>query len=119
MQYEKNMGKRMIAYFTAEGEVLPSFVRFAHLIGADTETLALWRRRYPAFERAYRECREILCDRIVYGAMHKRFDPSFSKFLLTARFGWAEKEEDGEDREFALRIRVLEDGEEDKPTVCK
>ena len=59
------------------------------------------------FRAVWEECEEILCDRITDGALHRRLDGSFAKFLLTARFGFAEKAE--EDTEpFGVEILLTE-----------
>jgi len=115
MQYKKEYGEQMLRYFKSEDEDLPSFVRFASSKGADMEDMRRWRKENKSFAAKWQMCEEILCDRIVHGAMHKHFDVSFSKFLLTSRYGWAEKGTEETDEEFSLRIRVLDGGEEDKP----
>ena len=114
MKYKKEYGEQMLRYFKSADEDLPSFVRFAGVKGISMEELRRWKREHPSFASKWQMCEDILCDRIVHGAMHKHFDVSFSKFLLTARFGWAEKPAE-EDTEFSLRIRVLDGGEGDKP----
>ena len=114
MKYKKAYGEEMLRYFESDGEDLPSFVRFASQKGVDMEELRRWKRISPSFAAKWQMCEEILCDRIVHGAMHKHFDVSFSKFLLTARYGWAEKGTEEADEDFSLRIRVL-DGGGDEP----
>lgn len=101
------LGWEMVAYFASEEEDLPSFVRFARKQGMTLAELESLKRR-TAFAAAWRECEEILCDRIIYGAMHKRFDASFAKYLLSTKFGFSEKA-DPQEEDFTLRIRVLEE----------
>ncbi len=106
----------MLHYFRTAGsaqseykEDLPSFVRFAHRIGTDMQTLRAKRKKSRALDAAFRECEELLADRIVDGALHKRFDASFAKFLLSEHLGFLEKEMTEETEEgFALTVTVRE-----------
>ena len=102
----------MLHYFrsagTEGGEDLPSFVKFAHRAGIDMHTLRATCDKSPSFARAYEECKEILEDRIIDGALHKRYDASFAKHLLTARFGLGEKRNEAEEGGFDLEITIKE-----------
>ena len=102
----------MLHYFRTAGtdgtEDLPSFVRFAHRVGADMHTLRALYEKSPSFARVYEECKEILADRIIDGALHKKYDASFAKFLLTARFDLNEKKSEAEDGSFDLEITLKE-----------
>ncbi len=107
--------KRMLHYFRTAGtadsgftEDLPSFVRFAHREGIEMRALRTLCEKDRAFARVYEECEEILTDRIIDGALHKRLDASFSKFLLAARFGLSEKKAETEDGTFDLEIVLKE-----------
>ena len=107
--------EKMLHYFRTAGcaespykEDIPSFVRFAYHIGADMQTLRAKRKKSKAFEKAWLECEEILSDRIVDGALHKRLDASFSKFLLSARFGYSDKGEEKEGEEHGILITLKE-----------
>lgn len=111
---QSKLEQKMLHYFRTAGsaeseykEDIPSFVRFAHLCGMDMQSLREACDESESLSRTYRECEEILADRIVDGALHKRLDASFAKFLLTARFGYSEKKED-DDGEFELEILLKE-----------
>lgn len=111
----KSLEQKMLHYFRTAGcadsefkEDLPSFVRFAHRFGLDMQTLREEREKNASFAHACKECEEILADRIVDGALHKRLDASFAKFLLTARFGYSEKKEEAGTEEFELEIALKE-----------
>ena len=93
-------GEKMLHYFKTAGcegseykEDIPSFVRFAHAFGTTVGALRRFKEQNADFRAVWEECEEILCDRIIDGALHRRLDGSFAKFLLTARFGLAEKAE--------------------------
>lgn len=71
--------------FSEAGDV-PSFLKFAESRGltlADIERF----RSDSRFEAAYRECEAIRLDRLIDGALTRRFDPSFAKFLIGYEFG--------------------------------
>ncbi len=105
----------MLQYFRTAGtadshytEDLPSFVRFAHREGIDMQTLRNLCAKNSSFARVYEECEKILEDRIIDGALHKRLDSSFSKFLLAARFGLCEKKNETDEDGFDLAITLKE-----------
>ncbi len=108
------LGEKMLHYFKTAGcegseykEDIPSFVRFAHTLGTTVGALRRFKEQNADFRAVWEECEEILCDRIIDGALHRRFDGSFAKFLLTARFGLAEKAE-AEDEPFGVEILLKE-----------
>jgi|GEM_PF-5874657 len=121
----KELEEKMLDYFKTAGtadsqytEDLPSFVRFAHREGIGMGRLRALCEKHPSFARVYGECEEILADRIIDGALHKRLDGSFSKFLLTARFGISEKKGEAEEGAFDLEIVLREPsrkGEDEDP----
>ena len=116
----KALINEMLHYFRTAGsaqseskEDLPSFVRFAHRIGTDMQTLRAKRMKDKRLSLAWSECEEILADRIADGALHRRFDASFAKFLLTARFGYTDKKEDTGEEAYGISITLKEpEGEE-------
>ena len=101
--YSNDLPRRMYTYFTTyNGNTgAPSFMKFALLIGVTLEELCSY-RRHKEFDRSYRECCEIRKDYLIDMALNKRFDPSFTKFLLSE----AEKDGDTEEREFLLSVEV-------------
>ncbi len=112
---EARLAKKMLHYFETAGcegseykELLPSFVRFGRREGLSVKALSLLREKSEAFKEAYEECEEILKDRITDGALCRRLDSSFAKFLLSARYGYSDKEEDGGTEAFSLTVSVKE-----------
>ena len=75
-------GKMYRFFLTFEDRGLPSFTKFAISVGLSTEDIERF-RKHKRFETAYRECMEIRRDYLIDRALDKRFDPSFSKFLIT------------------------------------
>ncbi|MBE6655962.1 MAG: hypothetical protein E7609_03695 [Ruminococcaceae bacterium] len=108
------LGEKMLHYFKTAGcegseykEDIPSFVRFAHTLGTTVGALRRFKEQNADFRAVWEECEEILCDRIIDGALHRRLDGSFAKFFLTARFGFAEKVE-AEVEPFGVEILLKE-----------
>lgn len=85
----------------SEAVGLPSFLKFARSIGVTTEDIEAF-REHKEFNRAYRECAEIRRDYLIDNALSKRFDSSFSKFLLSMEEG--ESCDGGEKIDFTLRV---------------
>ena len=98
----------MLAFFRDyDGEGLPTFTKFAEQMGTDTASLL--ERPSPCFRRAYEECRRILCDRVVDGALSRRLDPSFAKFYLSSPlFGFADEQTETAAVPFEVNIRIAE-----------
>ena len=61
----------------------PSFTKFAISAGISTEDIE-WFRKHKRFEAAYRECIKIRRDYLIDRALDKRFDGSFTKFLISS-----------------------------------
>ena len=102
MKYSKDLPRKMYLYFTGYSEAVgaPSFQKFARSIGTTTERLSSFRKR-RSFERAWRECTEIRRDYLIDAALSRKFDPSFTKFLLS------EEESSGEGGDGGLSV-ILE-----------
>lgn len=108
------LGEKMLNYFrlkedASEGkkETLPSFTAFAASLGTTVGALRRFKEQNADFRTAWEECEELLCDRIIDGALHRRLDGSFAKFLLTARYGLADRSEK-EDEPFTVEILLKE-----------
>ena len=82
-KYDKALPRQMYTFFVGyEDRGAPSFAKFARSVGltaADVERF----RSHKRFDRAYRECQEIRRDYLIDRALDKRFDPSFTKYLIT------------------------------------
>ena len=109
MKYNKEYSKRMLNFFTyGDGKALPSFPKFAFSIGARSADLEKWKQENEDFAAAYDECVARLCDMLTDGALAKRFDCSFVKFLLSSKYGFSEKSgETEDDTPFEVKITVL------------
>ena len=94
MRYSRDLPRRLLRYAAlspeAGGDLLPTPAGFALALGISQAKLALWRNRYPAFAAACLECEAVTCQRLAEGALTRRFDPSFTRFYLQARFGWGD-----------------------------
>lgn len=104
VKYTSDMPRRLYRYFTeyAEGGV-PSFVKFARSAGLTLADLERFRGRRE-FDRAYRECEAIRRDLLIDGGLTRRFDPSFTKFLLTLS-DEQDAREDINDLTFRLEVK--------------
>lgn len=109
----KELGKRMLHYFrTDKGEGgdgregLPSFVAFAESLGTTVGALRRFKEQNADFRAVWEECEEVLCERIIDGALHRRLDGAFAKFLLSARYGIGK--EATEEEPFGIEISLKE-----------
>ena len=105
MKYKKELARRMYLYFTTfcESVGAPSFQKFARSIGVTLAELESF-RKHTVFERAWRECIEIRRDFLIDSALSKRFDSSFTKFLLSDEVSV----KDGEDKGLCVSLEVID-----------
>lgn len=106
-KYDPDLPKKMYLYFTAEatgGTGVPSFSKFARSIGLTLDSLRSYRGKRKKFDKAYAECEAIRRDLIIDGALSKRLDSSFAKYLLSEE---CERSDAGES-ELTVAIRVIE-----------
>ena len=103
-KYTKDLPRKMYSFFTSyEGSgSLPSFEKFARSLGTTLAVLESF-RRHEKFDEAYTECNEIRRDYLIDAALSKRFDSSFTKYLLEYEYG-----EGSAENEFSISVRVLE-----------
>ena len=96
----------MYLYFSGYSESVgaPSFTKFARCIGVTLAKLESFKKN-ASFERAWRECNEIRRDYLIDSALSKRFDSSFTKFLLSEEFG---EEVDDEDKRLTVTLEVID-----------
>lgn len=66
----------------------PTFVRFAHKIGVDRDTLLEWKKVHPKFSCAYKTCEDLQDSCIMENALHNRYNPAFSMFFLKCNRKW-------------------------------
>jgi hypothetical protein len=103
--YKKDLPHKLYVFFASFSEAgAPSFLKFARSIGVTTEDVEAF-REHKEFDRAYRECERIRRDYLIDNALTKRFDSSFTKFLLGE-----ENTDTGEEKiDFTLKV-IGEDG---------
>ena len=110
-KYTTDLPRRLYTFFlNYDGPGAPSFSKFARSIG-HTLTDIEKHRRHGEFERAYQECSEIRRDYLIDNGLVKRFDSSFTKFLLNSEYGMGEKQTQEEDKEIKVTLEVI--GDED------
>ena len=110
IKYTGVLPRQLYTFFISYSDQgAPSFDKFARSIGATLEEITEF-RKHGEFERAYRECNEIRRDYLIDAALTRRYDPSFSKFLLTAEYGMGEKEKEKDDGELNVTLEVIANG---------
>lgn len=96
VKYTSDLPRRMYTYFASYSDSVgaPSFAKFARSVGVTLGELEGY-RRHGKFDRAYRECNEIRRDYLIDMALSKRFDSSFTKFLICEEYTEGKSEGDG------------------------
>ena len=103
-KHMKKLAEKMYYFFADyEDRGAPSFAKFARSIGFSTAELESMRSSRD-FDQSYLECQKIRRDYLIDRALDKRFDSSFTKFLLSLD-DEAEKSESGS---FTLRLEVVD-----------
>ena len=103
-KHMKRLAEKMYCFFADyEDRGAPSFAKFARSIGFSTAELESMRLDQN-FNQSYLECRKIRRDYLIDRALDKRFDPSFTKFLLSLD-DEADKSDSGD---FTLRLEVVD-----------
>ena len=104
-KYDESLCGKMYRYFLGyDDRGLPSFTKFAISVGLSREDIERF-RKHRRFEAAYRECKEIRMDYLIDRALDKRFDGSFSKFLISCE---AEAESSDDAGNITLNLTVSE-----------
>ena len=107
-RYTNDLPRRLYTFFLGyDGPGAPSFSKFARSIGATLSDIERFRDK-GEFERAYQECSEIRRDYLIDNGLVKRFDSSFTKFLLTSEYGMGDKDTDV-DKEIQVTLEVIGD----------
>ncbi len=103
-RYKRDYPRMMYLYFSGYDEAhgAPSFSKFARRIGVTVAELESFRKR-AEFDAAWRECSEIRRDYLIDSALCKRYDASFTKYLLSEELP-ADTSTD-----FKLTLQVVED----------
>ena len=108
-RYTKDLPRKLYTFFlNYDGPGVPSFSKFARSIGITLNELDAYRRR-SEFERAYQECSEIRRDYLIDNGLVKRFDSSFTKFLLGTEYGMGDARSVEADSELKVTVEVIGD----------
>ena len=108
-KYTTDLPRRLYTFFlNYDGPGVPSFQKFARSIGATLNDIERF-RRHSEFERAYQECSEIRRDYLIDNGLVKRFDSSFTKFLLSCEYGMGDTKDAGVDKELKVTLEVIGD----------
>ena len=98
----------MYAFFRNYSDIgAPSFLKFAASVNITLADLESFREK-DKFDRAYRECSEIRRDYLIDNGLTKRFDSSFTKFILNSEFRMGEEKISDEERNIQLTLEVIE-----------
>ena len=104
-KYTKDMPRMLYSYFldaVASGEI-PSISKFARRIAMTVDDIEGF-RAHGEFEKAYKEVNEIRRDYLIDSALLRKFDSSFTKFILSAEYG--EGTDGGADDNITVSIKV-------------
>ena len=108
-KYTTDLPRRLYTFFlNYDGHGAPSFQKFARSIGQTLTDIERY-RRHGEFERAYQECSEIRRDYLIDNGLVKRFDSSFTKFLLSSEYGMGDAKTTNEDKELKVTLEVIGD----------
>ncbi len=111
-KYKKDLPKSLYTFFITYNDPTgpPSFSKFAKSIGVTLEDIEEFRKKRE-FDRAYRESNEIRRDYLTDAALTRRYDSSFTKFILCSEYGMGEKEKEKDDTGLDVTLKVLSDKE--------
>jgi hypothetical protein len=89
MKYKAEYCQAMIDYFN-DDDGYPTFELFAASIGVDRDTLLNWTVDHDRFRHAYAKCKSIQLGKTISGAMCRKYDSNFAKFICSACHGLKE-----------------------------
>ena len=109
LKYTTDLPRRLYTFFlNYDGAGVPSFSKFARSIGATLYDIEGY-RNHSEFERAYQECSEIRRDYLIDNGLVKRFDSSFTKFILNSEYGMGDCKVGDDDKEIKVTLEVIGD----------
>lgn len=89
MKYKEEYCQIMLDYFNEDE--YPTFELFAaQKLGVVRSTLNNWCEKHERFRHAYDMCKEIQLGKTIAGAMCRKYDANFAKFVLSACHGLKE-----------------------------
>ena len=106
IQYKSDYPRLIYTFFVTYEDTKgpPSFSKFARSIGATLKDIERF-RKYRLFDEAYRECNEIRRDYLIDNALTRRYDPSFTKFLLGLEYP---ESVDESEKDLCVKLEVVE-----------
>ena len=108
-KYTSDLPRRLYTFFISYSDVgAPSFAKFARAVGVTLQDIESF-RKHAEFERADQECSEIRRDYLIDNGLVKRFDSSFTKFLLTSEYGMGDDKDADVDKELTVTLEVIGD----------
>ena len=108
-KYTNDLPRKLYTFFlNFDGVGAPSFSKFARSIGVTLTDIERY-RRHGKFERAYPECSEIRRDYLIDNGLVKRFDSSFTKFVLNSEYAMGDGKTQDDDKEIKVTLEVLGD----------
>ena len=108
-RYTSDLPRKMYTFFLKfDSPGVPSFSKFARSINATLSDIERY-REHGEFDRAYRECSEIRRDYLIDNGLVKRFDSSFTKFILNAEYGMGDARVTNDDKEITVTVEVIGD----------
>lgn len=128
-KYKKEYSAMLLEYFRREDIVFPTLEGFVEYVRSvegkaiDYATAEAWARgdeKYAyaqQFQEAYRQAKAIQREKLIYGGLTKKFDPSFSRFIASSMHDMKEKTEQKVDASvdakgaFTVKVSYFEDEE--------
>lgn len=113
-KYKEDYASLMVIWFEAEiGEGRhPTVEGFAKSIGVTSATVINWSEKFPHFLIAKKKCEDMQLNDLIQGGLTERYNPSFTKFVLSACHGMREKTESevnmNANAEVGVRIEVVD-----------
>ena len=71
----------------------PWFEDFANQRGYSAEYLSRWAKTNERFNQAYEKAQSLQKSILVRGGLTNKFNPSFTKFVMSNTCGWSDKQE--------------------------
>ena len=106
-KYTTDLPRKMYTFFRGYSDIgAPSFLKFAGSINITLAELESFREE-EKFDRAYRECSEIRRDYLIDNGLAKRFDSSFTKFILNSEFSMGEEKISDDEKNIQLTLEVV------------
>ena len=112
-KYKDEYVDSLLMFYRDDSNVFPTIEGFAESIGLAVRTVYYWienEAKYPRFAEAYAQARAIQKNKLIIGALTRRFDPSFARFIAINYHDLKDKieQEIKGDAEFRVNINVVD-----------